>query len=227
MKTVTLFKLIQSELMKNGLNEFIDKNGELVLFKEEHQFINKILKYDDDVENVVNTLFHGLGLENETHDKTFKKNFTLRFLNRQINFQTVESFKASLLSTFLTNQVYMNMVYNDIEKFITQANATESKNSQTNNQKNTGETVTDNRQAYSELPQNNVQLDVNSTYMTSANDNTISRNKQKNNQDTTGETKGNTINVNVQYHLSELEKASELVEDIFRRFDRNCFLQVW
>ena len=225
--TVTLSDYIKSELINQGLSEFKDTNGKFIFFDEQQQFITKMLTYDEDVSDIVDRLFTGLSLTNRENDMHFKKTFLMRFLNRQINFQTVESFRVALLSTFLMNQHYMNTVYNDLDNYITQSQINANTTKQTNEQRTDGSTTADNRQAYAQLPQNNVQLDVDSTIMESANDNTISRNKQTNQQENTGETTGESRSENKSYQLNELLKASTIMENIFNEFDRKCFLQVW
>lgn len=227
MITTTLYNVIRSELIKEGFNEFVDDDGNLIIFEEESQFMTKILTYDSDVQKIVNKLFTDLSLNDLEKDEHFKQTFLMRFLNRQINFQTIESFKVSLLSTFLINERFINTVYDDLDKYINQSQINENTNKQTNKQKTDGSTTADNRQAYSQLPQNNVQLDVNSTIMESANDNTISRNKQINQQENTGETLGESKTENKSYQLNELLKSSQIMENIFNEFDRKCFLQVW
>lgn len=223
MITTTLYNVIRSELIKEGFNEFVDADGNLIIFEEESQFMTKMLNYDSDVQNIVEKLFTGASLTNRENDEHFKKTFLLRFLNRQINFQTIESFRVSLLSTFLMNQHYINTVYNDLDNYINQSQINENTNKQTNEQQTTGSTTADNRQAYAQLPQNNVQLDVNNTIMESANDNTISRNKQVNQQENTGETTGKSRSENKSYQLNELFKSSTIMETIFNEFDRKCF----
>lgn len=227
MVTVTLFDYLQSELTKQDFNEFIDTDGNLVLFDEEFQFMTKILAYDTDVEKIVNRLFNGISLKKHEHDQHFKKMFLYRFLNRQINKQTIESFKVELFSTFLMNQNYINLVYSDLELFIMNTQSNKSNHTQNNEQDSDGSTTSDNRQAYAQLPQNNVQLDVDSTVMDSASDNTISRNKQINKQKNIGSTTGITETENKAYQMDNLFKSSGIMEDILKRFDRKCFLQVW
>ncbi len=222
-----LFNIIQSELIKKGFNEFIDDQGNLVFFDTDHQFMTKIFKYDDDVSQIVNKLFTDQSLSDPEHDKHFKKAFITRFINRRINRQTVEAFRMELLATFLSNEDYINRIYTDVDKYVTQMATTNQTNKQTNKQKNDGSTLSDNRSAFADLPQNNVQIDVNSTIMTSASDNTISRNKQTNTQQTDGETAGETSGENKAYNLDELFKTNGLLENIYNKFDRKCFLQVW
>ena len=225
--TTTLFRIIQSELIEQGFNEFVNSDGNLILFDSDHQFTTKILNYDTDVREIVDHLFIGVSLTKREHDEHFKKMFINRFINRRINRQTIEAFKFELQSTFLMNQNYMNTVYTDLDKYITQSQINENTNKQTNEQLNDGETTSDNRQAYAQLPQNNVQLDVNSTVMDSASDNTISRNKQTNKQNNTGETTGESKTENKSYQFTELFKSNGLMEQILNEFDKKCFMQTW
>ena len=197
--TTTLYKIVQSELYSLGHNhEIVDKDGNLVFFDNEFQVMSKVMSYDNDIENIVDLLFNHMKLNNTVHDQHFKKTFFFRFINREINRQTVESFMFELTATFLQNQDYINRVYTDMEKYIlgysetNQDSNQDSNDLKTSNSKNnysnisestsTGNTTTDNRQARSDLPQNSVNLDVNNTVMRSANENDISRNKQNNAQ---------------------------------------------
>lgn len=225
--TTTLFNILKSELQNKGFNEFVDPDGNLVLFDPEHQFMNKILKYDEDVAEIVDHLFNGASLNQREYDTHFKKSFVFRFLNRKINRQTVESFKVELMVTFMMKQGLINSVYNDLEKYITQEQINESTNKQSNEQMNQGESTTDNRQAYAQLPQDHVNLDVDDTIMNSANDNTISRNKQTNNQTNQDETNGETRSENKVYQLDMLVQGNGLMEEILNQFDVKCFNQFW
>lgn len=273
--TMTLFNYIQSELIKEGFNEFIDDQGNLVFFDQDHQFMTKILNYDDDVSQIVDQLFHENKLKDPDHDQNFKKTFLYRFINRKINRQTIESFKLELLATFLNNADYINRIYQDVDQYLTQTVTTDQHNqqtnqqtnkqtnsqtnkqtsnqtsTQTNSQTNEGSQTTDNRQAFQDLPQNNVNIDVDNTILEGASDNTINRNKQVDQQETTGETEGTieglndtlidgetnvetdgeTIGFNSgehkTYQLDELIKSSGLMESVFREFDVKCFMQIW
>ena len=227
MRTTTLFNYFQSELIKRGYNEFVDNDGNLVFFEKEHQFTTKILSYDNDVSEIVNELFNGVTLDDPIHDKHFKKAFLYRFINRQINRQTIESFKMELLSVYMSNQTYINMVYNDLEKYIHQKSMSTSENEQVNNQNNTGTTTSDNRSAFADLPQSTANLDVNNTVMQYPSDNTISRNKQTNQQQSEGSTTNETNAENRSYQLDELLKSNGVLENILNIFDIKCFLQVW
>ena len=129
--TTTLYKIVQSELYALGHdNEIVDKEGNLVFFDNKFQVMSKIMSYDEDIKNIVNHLFNGYGLEKSEHDTHFKKMFFYRFINREINRQTVESFMFELMSTFMMNQDHINRVYNDLEKYILQHATSETSNKQ-------------------------------------------------------------------------------------------------
>ena len=227
MVTTTLYKYIQSELIKHGNSEIVkpdddkyfDPPLDFVWFDKDVQFTTKILKYDEDVAEIVDDLFAGLSLQNEEHDHHFKKGFINRFIDRQINRQTIEAFQMQLVATFLSHEDYVNTVYEDMEKFITQTNTSKQKNKQLTD----GGSTTDNRSAFADLPQSSTNLDVDNTTMDHATDNTISRNKEKNNQEVDGETSGENKN----YNFDELVKAGGILEQLYNEFDRKCFLQIW
>lgn len=225
--TTRLFNIVQSELIEKGLNEFVDKEGNLLYFEHDYQFMTKILKYDEDVAEIVNDLFSGQTLNNHVFDEHFKKAFLYRFINRRINRQTVEAFKLELLSTFLTNEDYINRVYSDLDKYLSQSNESNSQNNQNGKQTNTGVNTSDNRTAYAELPQNNVQIDVDSTVMESATDNTITRNKQTNTMETMNEAADTSNSESKAYQLDELFKTNGLLEKVYNVFDEKCFMQIW
>ena len=244
--TTTLYKIVQSELYALGHNhEIVDKEGNLVFFDNDYQVMSKIMSYDSDIENIIDRLFNNMKLNNIIHDQHFKKTFFFRFINREINRQTVESFMLELTATFLTNMNYINIVYEDLEKYLNQWSTTEqtnkqlskeisqqinqqvasqiderlnSENSKQDNTQDTtqtvkGNTTSDNRQASSDLPQNRVNLDVNNTVMSTANNNDISRNKQTNSQDTDGTTTNNTTGVNTGESTGRTESDSNSQTD--------------
>src|SRR5699024_8507067 len=129
--TTTLYKIVQSELYSLGHNnEIVDEDGNLVFFDNDFQVMSKIMSYDSDIENIIDRLFNHMKLNNTIHDQHFKKTFFFRFINREINRQTVESFMLELTATFLTNMNYINIVYEDLEKYLNQWSTTEQTNKQ-------------------------------------------------------------------------------------------------
>lgn len=134
MTTTTLFKIIQSELIKLGRNEFEGTKkqtslfdfGTFDFFKNDLQFTSKLFSYDDDIKLIVNWLFNNFSLDDPEHDEHFKKMFIYKFVNRQIAKQTIESFKYDIAYVFLSKKDYINRIYKDADKYIHRLNIDES-----------------------------------------------------------------------------------------------------
>ena len=109
--TTTLNEYINGELMRMDKDEFIN-NGKLTIFDDEFQFIQKIIKFDEDVYKIVNEkIFKNFKFEDEKVDKHFKKSFITRFLDREINRQTIEAFTSQVVYITLTHEEYINTVF--------------------------------------------------------------------------------------------------------------------
>ena len=109
--TTTLNEYINGELMRMDKDEFIN-DGKLTIFDDEFQFIQKIIKFDEDVYKIVNEkIFKNLKFEDEKVDKHFKKSFITRFLDREINRQTIEAFASQVVYITLTHEEYINTVF--------------------------------------------------------------------------------------------------------------------
>lgn len=215
-KTITLFDYLQAEFIKQGHSEFF-KDGQIskegfVFYNERYSIIHTILTFNTETYSIINErLFLSNGLDNLEHDYHFKKAFVTRFLNREIQQQTIESFMAQLIHVFTVNEHFINQVYENLDKYI--VNQTET------SQGDSGESLADSRNAFSELPQDEVQLDVNDTVMNYAKENTISRNKQTN--------KKESETINKSYQLDQLLKTKNILNVLFDEFDKKCFLQTW
>lgn len=117
--TTTINEYLNGELESIGLNEFVN-NGKLTIFDEEYQFIQKILKFDKDVQKIVtNKIFKNFMFANDTVDRNFKEAFVTRFLDREINRQTIEAFASQVLYVTITHEEYIHTVFsNDYIKYI-------------------------------------------------------------------------------------------------------------
>lgn len=215
--TTTLYEIIESELQRLGLNEFL--NNDRIHFNDsKHAFMQKMLYFDDDVKEIVdNIFFKGFMFNDERIDHYFKESFTLRFLYREIGRQTVEAFASQVLYITMTHEDYIYRVYgSDMYKYIEQVTDTQSQDlgkaienaieqGQTKDrQQDKGheeyedyeDTITksfdDNRTAESTLPQSQVNIDVDNTVLDYADTNTISR--DKNTSETVSEKKGTKDN---------------------------------
>lgn len=111
--TTTLMEIIQGELQRAGFNEFVN-DGKLTFDNQEFAFIQKVLRFDDDVKKIVdNTFFKGFRFNDERIDRYFKEAFTTRFLDREIGRQTVEAFASLVLYETIIREEYIFRVFGD------------------------------------------------------------------------------------------------------------------
>lgn len=214
--TTTLFEIIESELDKQGFNEFVN-NGKLTFDDSSFQFIQKVLKFDDDVKNIVdNMFFKGFHFTDDKIDRYFKQSFLTRFLDREINRQTVEAFASQVLFYTIAREDYIYTVFgnelykylenhvdfnsdeiaNTISEELSEDTQKENNASDRNTKRNS---TTDNRELSSTLPQSEINLNVDNDVLTYGDDNTISKNKNtgndsetiKGNRDSTGNSSKN------------------------------------
>lgn len=209
--TTFLMDIIHSELIANGHNEF-KNNHHLTFFEKDFSFIQKVLRYDEDVEKIVNeTFFTNCKLKSVESDRRFKKAFINRFLNREIAFQTVETFNGMVSYVFLLHEDFLNEFFDNLDDYLHAKN--------TNDELGKSTDVTDNRYLSSSLPQSEVNLNVEDTELSYGDTNTISKTKSE--KDNTGKRESK------QYTLDELFKIDNVLESVFDDFDKKCFLQIW
>lgn len=117
--TTTIMEIIQSELINNGFNEFVN-NGKLTFDNQDFAFIQKVLRFDEDVKKIVDkTIFKGFNFADEKIDNHFKKSFVTRFLDREIGRQTVEGFASLVLYETLIREDYISTVFgSEVYKYL-------------------------------------------------------------------------------------------------------------
>lgn len=132
--TTTLMEIIQGELQRKGFNEFLN-NGDLTFNNQEFQFIQKVLRFDEDVKKIVdNIIFKGFSFSDERIDRYFKQSFVTRFLDREIGRQTVEAFASLVLYETIIREDYIHTVFgSEVYKYL--ENHVDYKNDQTGNTK--------------------------------------------------------------------------------------------
>ena len=212
MSTASIMDIIQSELIKKGLDEFFDSDEKFVLYDNNFQFIKKAMKYDDDVAEIVTRMFfQGFTFENKTTDNLIKKLFVNRFLNREIGRQTVDLFSSQVVYTTLLNEYYIVEVVEHLSDYIKGKSITQGSGN--------NEAQNDSRTLFSSLPQSNVNLNVEDTVLNYGDTNNIARNKAT--------VKNASNSESSQFNLEQLLKTNGLLEDFFIKLDRNCFLQTW
>ena len=222
-----LYDYYKSKLIEKGLNEFISETGELILFDNEVQFTTKILKFDDDIKKITNELFNQLMLEDDFKDNHFKRNFLMKFIHRKIGTQTIEMFQMELMTTFLTYEHYINSLYNDLEKYILNENISNSQSAGDSSDESISNNITKNRQAFTTLPQNNINIDLNNDVLRSADDNTISNNSTDSTTTNTSKNNSESMNNSKSYNLDQLVKSNHLFNNILDEFDKRCFYQLF
>ena len=230
MITTNLYSIIESELQKKGYNDYFNE-GKITAFDKNFSLYHKMLAFDEDVSGIVTTvLFNGFTFSDEV-DPLFKKMFTQRFLNREINRQTVEAFTGKLLYTTYAYQSYIETVFTDLLAYANNEAKTTQNNLNHNVAVNVadGTTISDARQLESDLPQDNINLDVDNTVLDYGNRNSISRNKNKNDQTNTNTSDGTQNNTSVSSvkNLEVLIQSSGVLDELFNIYDKACFLQTW
>lgn len=243
--TTTISEYLHGELDRMGSSEFIDKEGNLIIFNEDYQYIQKILKYDDDVHNIVTSkIFKGFEFQDPQVDKNFKKSFITHFLDREIGRQTIESFSSQVLYVTLTHEDYIKYTYSRLfDDYLTGLNTGEShsvnenlsESKATSKDTSTNESINADRNATATLPQSEVNTNVDNDELRFADENTISKSKSnssgvsdgtRNSNDKQNGTSDTTQKSN-NYDIEILNKAFDMKEKIFNVFDKKCFLHIW
>lgn len=236
--TTTIYKIVITELIKNGFNYFRDPKTNKIIYLSENSLMNKILKYDEDVDDVVNKVFFNNNYLSDTDsDVAFKYLWLSRFLNREIKFQSLALFSAKNTALFYQNANIILSYFKDFDKYLT--NYSENKQATDNDSKTnfvSGTKRNDNNNQnsiYSSLPQTEINLNTSDESLSFADTNTISKNKTESESKTESEneTKGkaSTESTGRNYDLNKLilYKESNLLDKILDDFDKNCFLQIW
>lgn len=238
--TPTLKDIYYSYLDKP--HDFYYKNFESIF--DSNKDMRKILSYDDDVAFITNNaIFIDITLVDSEIDKRFKKAFVMKFLNRQIQTQTLESFQAKVMQTYYMNEDFLIRYYSELDKYLHLTSYGDSNDENENVGNDTGknvtttsnESTTNSRSASSDLPQNRHNLNLNDDTMPTAKTNDISKQGQvgtgenisndiRNSQSTS---KGKSHFQNQQLTLENLRQMRPMLSEVFNDFDRNCFLQVW
>lgn len=203
--TTTLMEIIQSELQRNGFNEFVN-DGKLTFDNQEFQFIQKVLRFDDDVKKIVdNTIFKGFKFTDERVDRYFKEAFTTRFLDREIGRQTVEAFASLVLYETLIREDYIFTVFgNEVYKYL--ENHVDYKGDEIGNTK---EDETQN-QTNEEIQNQNNEEQQNETQSQNSEENQNETQNQKN----TSTTDTNSQNVSSDRELTSSLPQSEINLDV-------------
>ena len=229
--TASLMDIIQTELINNGLNEFVNKvDGVTQITKNDDKFtfIRKVAQYDDDVQAVVNhAIFMNFSLENKQADLFFKKSFINRFVDREIGTQTLELFTNHLIGQYITDEHFITNLFLNMDKyFINNSDSSGNTTSVTDNNSDTSNLDGYNR-ANVDLPQDEVSLDLHKDTIDYANQNDINRgfsNQKYNNHNNVTTTNSSQT---ASYNADVLDKLNVQWDNLFNKYDRKLFLQIW
>lgn len=208
MKTTTrLYDIINGELERHRAEIYRTNNQ--IIFNQSN-LIRKTLEYKDTyfIKMLRETLFFGTTTINQR--ERFEREFLQRFINRVIKYQTVDLF-ANYLATFVSEyQELINYCYDNYDLLVTGQVDTVSNNNSTSTNKSNS--------IYSNLPQNQINMNLDIDTLDYADDNTISKSRATNS--------GTDRSTSSAYDIEALSKISVLKEQIFKDMDRLLFSQL-
>lgn len=208
MKTTTrLYDIIYGELECHRA-EIYRSNNQLIF--NQNNLMRKTLEYKDPyfINMLRETLFYGTTTINQR--ERFEREFLQRFINRVIKYQTVDLF-ATYLATFISEyQELINYCYDKYDLLVTGQVDTVSHNNSTSTNKSNS--------IYSNLPQNQINMNLDIDTLDYADDNTITKNRATNS--------GTDKSTSSAYDIEALSKISALKEQIFKDMDKLLFSQL-
>lgn len=172
--------------------------------------MRKTLEYKDPyfIKLLQKNLFYGTSNINQR--ERFEREFLQRFINRVIKYQTIDLFETYLASFVSEYQELINYCYDKYDLLVTGQVETVSNNNSTSTNKSNS--------IYSNLPQNQINIDLNIDTLDYADDNTISKSRSTNS--------GTDKSTSSAYDIDALTKISALKEQIFKDMDSLLFSQL-
>ena len=214
--TSSLYYIICSELINSGYNEFITQNrNQLTYYDKNARVISQINMYEKDeiIKACQNTIFYGLSFLNNNR-KRFEKEFINHFLTRNIKYQTYEVARLQLVSFVFENLELIESIYNAENLLL-------GKSQTTSTGKTTSETTNKNNSLYADLPQDNINMNVNNDTLDYASNNSI--NKSKSN----GTSDSNNVSNSQSYNIDNLTKLYMFKAQLFNDLDKRLFSQLF
>ena len=209
MKTTSrLYDIIYGELDRHRVEIYRSNNQ--IIFNQAN-LMRKTLEYKDPnfIKMLQETLF--FGTSNINQRQRFEREFLQRFINRVIKFQTVDLFSSYLASFVSEYQELINYTYDKYDMLVTAQVETVSNNNSTSTNKTNS--------IYSNLPQNQINMNLDIDTLDYADDNTISKSRATNS--------GTDRSTSSAYDIDALNKISALKEQIFKDMDSLLFSQLY
>ena len=206
--TSRLYDIIYGELDRHRVEIYRSNNQ--IIFNQAN-LMRKTLEYKDPnfIKMLQDTLFYGTSNINQR--ERFEREFLQRFINRVIKFQTVDLFTTYLASFVSEYQEIINYTYDKYDMLVTGQVETVSNNNSTSTNKTNS--------IYSNLPQNQINMNLDIDTLDYADDNTISKSRATNN--------GTDRSTSSAYDIEALSKISALKEQIFKDMDNLLFSQIY
>ena len=206
--TSRLYDIICGELDRHRVEIYRSNNQ--IIFNQAN-LMRKTLEYKDPnfIRMLQETLFYGTSNINQR--ERFEREFLQRFINRVIKFQTVDLFSIYLASFVSEYQELINYTYDKYDMLVTGQVETVSNNNSTSTNKSNS--------IYSNLPQNQINMNLDIDTLDYADDNTISKSRATNSV-----TDRSTSSA---YDIDALNKISALKEQIFKDMDSLLFSQLY
>lgn len=209
MKTTTrLYDIIYGELECHRA-EIYRINNQIIF--NQNNLMRKTLEYKDTyfIKMLQENLFYGTSKINQR--ERFEREFLQRFINRVIKYQTVDLFSTYLASFVSEYQELINYCYDKYDMLVTGQVDTVSNNNSTSENKSNS--------IYSNLPQNQINMNLNIDTLDYADDNTITKSRAQNS--------GTDRSTSSAYDIEALNKISALKEQIFKDMDSLLFSQLY
>lgn len=209
MKTTSrLYDIIYGELECHRA-EIYRSNNQIIF--NQNNLMRKTLEFKDPyfIKMLEENLFYGTSTINQR--ERFEREFLQRFINRVIKYQTVDLF-ATYLATFVSEyQELINYSYDNYDKLVLGQVDTVSNNNSTS--------INKSNSIYSNLPQNQINMNLDIDTLDYADDNTISKSR--------GTNIGTDKSTSSAYDIDALSKISALKEQIFKDMDNLLFSQIY
>ena len=189
--TSRLYDIIYGELERHRA-EIYRSNNQLIF--NQANLMRKTLEYKDPnfIRMLQETLFYGTSNINQR--ERFEREFLQRFINRVIKFQTVDLFITYLASFVSEYQELINYTYDKYDMLVMGQVDTVSNNNSTSTNKTNS--------IYSNLPQNQINMNLDIDTLDYADDNTISKSRSSNS--------GTDRSTSSAYDIEALNKISAL-----------------
>ena len=179
-KTTTLLTYLRAEARRFNIYETFDPSKDQFITNDDLKlrFMGKIMVYEDaQIKALVNErVFLGLKLTKPETDDLFKQWFMNTFLTQQIDFQTIDAFRAQLAGEFVGMKQYIEVLFENYKDFLTGGDNRTNKGT-TSSRSNTGFTV---------LPQDTAQMNLDTDVMNYPDSNGLTRGKAEMENTSTG-----------------------------------------